>query len=158
MIRVKRVYEPAAPEDGRRFLVDRLWPRGVKRATLAIEGWLRDAAPSDDLRRWYGHDPARWEEFQRRYQAELDGRPEAWRPLLDAAGAGDITLLYGARERQFNNAVALRSFLEARLTPTQPAGLGDVPAPLPGSSGGRPTDETSASHSRPAGLRTREAS
>jgi uncharacterized protein YeaO (DUF488 family) len=115
MIRVKRVYEPQAAEDGQRFLVDRLWPRGVKRETLKIAGWLRDAAPSDDLRHWYGHDPSRWEEFRRRYGAELDEKPEAWQPLLDAARLGDITLLYSTREMQLNNAVALQAYLQARL-------------------------------------------
>lgn len=114
MIRVKRVYEPSAPEDGQRFLVDRLWPRGVKREALALDGWLRDAAPSDDLRRWFGHDPTKWEEFQRRYFAELDDETEVWRPILEAARQGDVTLLYGARNTQYNNAIALRAYLQAR--------------------------------------------
>jgi len=115
MIQVKRVYEPSAPEDGQRFLVDRLWPRGARRETLALDGWLRDVAPSNDLRRWFDHDPSKWEEFQRRYGAELDEKPKAWQPLLDAAGRGDVTLLYSTRETQHNNAVALRAYLQARL-------------------------------------------
>lgn len=115
MIRVKRAYETPASEDGKRFLVDRLWPRGVKREGLVLEGWLREVAPSDELRHWYGHDPLKWEEFQRRYAAELDEKPEVWKPLLDAAKRGDITLLYSTRETQYNNAVALQEYLQARL-------------------------------------------
>jgi len=115
MIRVKRVYEAPRPDDGSRYLVDRLWPRGVKKESLRIEGWLKDVAPSDGLRRWFGHDPARWEEFCRRYVAELEVKKEAWRPLLDAARKDDITLLFGALDLEHNNAVALRSFLEGQL-------------------------------------------
>jgi uncharacterized protein YeaO (DUF488 family) len=111
MIRVKRVYEPAAPDDGARFLVERLWPRGVKKEALPLDGWLRDVAPSTALRQWFGHDPSRWEEFQRRYAAELDTRPEAWRPLLEAARRGPVTLLYSARDQEHNNAVALQRYL-----------------------------------------------
>lgn len=85
MIKVKRAYEDPAPEDGRRFLVDRLWPRGVKKEALQLDGWLKEVAPSDDLRRWFDHDPDRWEGFKQRYSAELDEQPERWRPLLEAA-------------------------------------------------------------------------
>ena len=112
MIRVKRVYEPHEPDDGPRFLVDRLWPRGMKKEALHLDGWLKDAAPSDALRRWFGHDPSRWEEFCRRYDAELESNSEAWRPLLDTARMRDITLLYSAHDVEHNNAVAIRSFLE----------------------------------------------
>jgi uncharacterized protein YeaO (DUF488 family) len=115
MIRVKRVYEPPAPDDGRRFLVDRLWPRGLKRDNLGLDGWPREVAPSDELRHWYGHDPVKWDEFRRRYGVELDEHPEAWRPLLAAAQRGDITLLYSTRELQLNNAVALQAYLEWQL-------------------------------------------
>jgi len=115
MIRVKRAYDPPAPEDGKRFLVDRLWPRGVKKEALKLDGWLKDVAPSDALRRWFGHDPAKWEEFQRRYFAELEAKPESWRPLLEAARAGNVTLLFSARDEAHNNAVALKAFLEVRL-------------------------------------------
>ena len=114
MIHVKRVYEPADPEDGTRFLVDRLWPRGLAKEALALDGWLKDLAPSDALRRWFGHDPARWEEFQRRYAAELDARPDAWRPILEAARQGRVTLLFSARDTQHNNAVALKAYLDAQ--------------------------------------------
>lgn len=115
MIRTRRVYEPPQPDDGRRFLVERLWPRGVKKEALPMNAWLKDVAPSDDLRRWFGHDPERWEEFQRRYFAELDSKPETWRPLVKAAREGNVTLLYSARDTEHNNAVALKLYLEGRL-------------------------------------------
>jgi uncharacterized protein YeaO (DUF488 family) len=114
MIRVKRVYEPLAPEDGQRFLVDRLWPRGVKREALALAGWLREVAPSNDLRQAFCHDPAKWDEFQQGYHTELDAKPEAWQPILEAARQGDVTLLYSAHDTQHNNAVALQAYLATR--------------------------------------------
>ncbi|GBD17542.1 hypothetical protein HRbin27_00024 [bacterium HR27] len=115
-IRVKRVYEPADPGDGERYLVERLWPRGVRREALQLTAWLRDVAPSDALRRWYGHDPARWPEFQRRYRAELLANPAAWQPLLEAARRGVVTLLFSARDTERNSAVVLRAFLEEQLS------------------------------------------
>lgn len=108
---VARVYDHAPPR-GRCFLVERLWPRGVRKDEVALEGWLRDVAPSDALRRWFGHRADRWEEFRQRYFAELDAHPQAWRPLLEAARQGDVTLLYSARERTHNNAAALAEYLE----------------------------------------------
>jgi uncharacterized protein YeaO (DUF488 family) len=116
MIKIKRVYDPAAPSDGLRFLVDRLWPRGVKRESLPLAGWLKDVAPSNALRRWFGHEPSRWDEFQRRYFAELDGNVEAWRSLLEAARREDVTLLYGARDVEYNNAAALKAYLQKHLS------------------------------------------
>lgn len=113
MITLKRVYEPADKADGQRFLVERLWPRGVAKTDLRMDGWLKDVAPSDGLRRWFGHAPERWPEFQQRYAAELDARPDAWRPLIDAAQQGPITLLFSARDTEHNNAVALKNFLES---------------------------------------------
>src|SRR5581483_7814138 len=107
-IQVKRVYEPAEPGDGARYLVERLWPRGMSKESLHLTGWIKEVAPSDGLRRWFGHDPAKWEEFVRRYRAELDEHPEAWQPLLAAARQGTITLLYSARDTAHNNAVALQ--------------------------------------------------
>jgi uncharacterized protein YeaO (DUF488 family) len=115
MIKIKRVYEPVDATDGDRYLVDRLWPRGKSKESLQIVAWLKDAAPSNDLRRWYGHDPAKWEEFQRRYQAELDAVPESWAPLVEAAKGGDITLLYSSKELEINNAAALRLYLEDKM-------------------------------------------
>ncbi len=112
MFQVKRVYEPVSPGDGSRFLVDRLWPRGVKREALRLTGWIKEVAPSNELRNWYGHDPERWPEFQRRYFAELDRMPETWKPLLEAGRTGTVTLLFGSRELNLNNATALKIYLE----------------------------------------------
>lgn len=115
MIKIRRAYEEPGPEDGRRFLVDRLWPRGVKKEALQVEGWIKEVAPSDELRRWFDHDPERWDEFKQRYAAELDERPEQWRPLLEAAREGDVTLVYATRDEEHNNAVALRAYLQEKL-------------------------------------------
>lgn len=112
MIRVKRVYEAPQASDGRRFLVERLWPRGIKKECLQMDGWLKDLGASTELRRWFGHDPARWKEFQRRYIAELNAHPAACQPVRDAARRGNVTLLYSARDPEHNNAVALKAFLE----------------------------------------------
>lgn len=114
-IRTKRVYEPATPADGVRFLVDRLWPRGIKKDALRNDGWLKEVAPSDGLRRWFNHNPARWLEFRRRYFAELDQRADALRPILNAARHGPVTLLFAARDVKFNQAMALRDYLKAAL-------------------------------------------
>jgi len=122
MICLKRAYDPAELEDGRRFLVERLWPRGMKKDRLLMDAWVRDVAPSDVLRRWFAHDPKKWEEFQRRYFAELDRKPEAWQPLLEAARQGTITLLYSARDSKHNNAVVLRAYLEKKLSVTRSRG------------------------------------
>lgn len=115
MIRIKRVYEPAARGDGARFLVDRLWPRAVKKEELRLAGWLKDVAPSGSLRKWFGHDPKRWTEFQHRYRAELDDNPDGWQSLLEAAREGTVTLLCAAHDLKHNNAVALKAYLEAKL-------------------------------------------
>jgi uncharacterized protein YeaO (DUF488 family) len=115
VIDLARVYDDPAQGEAPRFLVERLWPRGVRRADLSLSDWLKDVAPSDELRRWFGHRPERWDEFRRRYFAELDERPTAWEPLRDAAAAGPVTLLYSARDAEHNNAVALRQYVEARL-------------------------------------------
>lgn len=112
VIRIKRVYDPAGPRDGRRVLVDRLWPRGIKKEALRLDDWLKEVAPSDSLRKWFAHDSKKWEEFQRRYHAELDRRPGVWRPLLVASGKGTVTLLFSAKDETRNNAVALKSYLE----------------------------------------------
>jgi len=120
MIRVKRVYDPPARGDGARFLVDRLWPRGVKKESMRLDGWLKEAAPSDDLRRWFNHEAAKWTEFQRCYHAELEAHPEAWQPILKAARLGNVTLLYSARDAEHNNAVALKVYLEKRIGETEP--------------------------------------
>jgi uncharacterized protein YeaO (DUF488 family) len=110
-IYVKRVYEPASPTDGLRVLVDRLWPRGLSKATAQIDQWARDLAPSDSLRRWYQHDVAKWPEFKRRYRAELAGQADALRALSQQARRRRVTLLFGSREPRLNNAYALKEVL-----------------------------------------------
>jgi uncharacterized protein YeaO (DUF488 family) len=119
-IRCKRAYERSSPDDGARYLVDRVWPRGASKASLALAGWAREAAPSSALRRWFAHDPARFDAFAARYTRELDGRPEAWRALLEAARRGPVTLVYGARDPDHNQAVVLARYLDALLE-TRPA-------------------------------------
>lgn len=111
-IRIRRAYEPPARGDGYRVLIDRIWPRGVAKADLALDDWQRDLAPSTRLRQWFGHDPARWPEFQKRYRAELAEHPDAVHELLARARKGRLTIVYGARDERHNNAVALRSYLE----------------------------------------------
>lgn len=123
-IRVKRVYEPACSEDGTRILVDRLWPRGLTRERCAVYAWLKNAAPSDDLRKWFGHDPSRWEEFRRRYFGELLYRPQEVEFLIAAVQRGPVTFLFGARDEDHNNAVALKSFLERLPVPHKPRAPG----------------------------------
>jgi uncharacterized protein YeaO (DUF488 family) len=113
MIRVKRTYEPPERTDGQRILVERLWPRGLKKEALAA-AWMKDVAPSTELRRWFGHEPERWDEFQDRYRAELDAHPEAWQPLAAAGRGKTITLLYSAHDVDHNSAVALRDYLADR--------------------------------------------
>ena len=115
MIRIKRVYDDADPSDGARYLVERLWPRGMRKEDLRLDGWLKDVSHSPDLRRWFAHDPAKWDEFKRRYFAELDARPDAWQPLAEAARKGDVTLLYSARDTEHNSALALKEYLEQRV-------------------------------------------
>jgi uncharacterized protein YeaO (DUF488 family) len=115
VITLARVYGDAQAGDRPRFLVERLWPRGIRRDDLRLTAWLPDVGPSHELRKWFRHEPQRWDEFKRRYFAELDGQPEAWQPLRDAAAAGDITLLYSSRDEEHNNAVALREYLTSRL-------------------------------------------
>lgn len=114
MIRIKRVYEPPAKADGTRLLVERLWPRGMKKESAKLDGWLREVAPSTGLRKWFSHDPAKWPEFQRRYRAELNQRPEAWQPILDAAKKGDVTLLFSSHDAEHNNVVALKAYLQSK--------------------------------------------
>jgi len=117
VIRLKRAYDPPAPEDGERYLVDRLWPRGLSRDALQLQGWLRDLAPSDDLRRWFGHDPARWPQFQQRYRQELQepAKQALLRQLAERARNGTVTLVYAAQDQEHNNAVVLKRVLEEML-------------------------------------------
>jgi uncharacterized protein YeaO (DUF488 family) len=111
-ISLARVYDP--DDGGARYLVERLWPRGIRRDALRMAAWLPDVAPTTELRKWFAHDPQKWPEFRRRYAAELDEHPDGWRPLLDALARGDVTLLYSARDREHNNAVALAEYLRSR--------------------------------------------
>jgi uncharacterized protein YeaO (DUF488 family) len=117
MVKVKRVYEDPSPGDGQRVLVDRLWPRGVKKTTAHLSAWLKDLAPSDELRRWFSHNPERWQEFHRRYLQELADPVKA--PLLDdllaRARQGTVTLVFAAKDEDRNNAVVMKTFLEDRL-------------------------------------------
>src|SRR5262249_38167254 len=114
MMRIKRVYAPSVKADGCRFLVERLWPRGVRKEKLELATWLKDVAPSAELRKWFGHDPARWKEFQRRYWAELDEHPEAWQPILEVQNKGCVTLLFSSHDAAHNNVVALKAYLETK--------------------------------------------
>jgi uncharacterized protein YeaO (DUF488 family) len=113
-IRLTRIYDHEPRPPGKVFLVERLWPRGVRRDEIDLDGWLKDVAPSTELRQWFSHDPTKWQQFRRRYTAELDAHPQAWQPLIEAAAAGDVTLLYSSRDREHNNAVVLRDYLQAR--------------------------------------------
>jgi uncharacterized protein YeaO (DUF488 family) len=110
---VRRVYDPPREEDGLRVLVDRLWPRGLSKEAARVDLWLKDIAPSDALRKWYGHEPSRWDEFRRRYFAELEAHRERLEELRQQARRGRVTLLFGARDEEHNNAVALRQYLES---------------------------------------------
>jgi uncharacterized protein YeaO (DUF488 family) len=112
-VRIKRIYEPAAKSDGYRVLVDRLWPRGIKREQAAIDEWAREVAPSQELRHWFGHDPQRYDEFRRRYAQELEAHEQELEQLRKQARKGTLTLLFGARDTEHNNAAALAELLRS---------------------------------------------
>ena len=112
--RAKRIYEGHAATDGRRILVDRLWPRGVSKSAAHVDFWAKSVAPSHELRRWYQHDPAKWPEFRRRYFDELDANPSGVAELRDQLGSGTVTFVFGSREERLNNATALIEYLESR--------------------------------------------
>ena len=114
MIALKRAYESASRTDGTRFLVERLWPRGVSKAKLRVAAWLKEVGPSTELRKWFSHDPQKWSEFRRRYFRELASQPEAWRPIVSAARRGRVTLIYSSHDTRHNNAVALQEFLRKK--------------------------------------------
>jgi uncharacterized protein YeaO (DUF488 family) len=120
MFQLKRAYEPASPDDGCRVLVERLWPRGVSKARAAIDVWMKDVAPSAELRKWYGHEPSRWEEFRERYWDELRSNREAVEALREKELTGTTTLVYAAHDEEHNGALALRQFL-ARHKPRRRA-------------------------------------
>ena len=121
-LQIKRTYDPPARSDGHRILVERLWPRGVRKDKLKLDAWMREVAPSTALRKWFAHDPKKWSEFRRRYFAELDNNPEAWEPILVQARKSGVTLLFSSKDAEHNNVVALRDYLRARkkvrATPT----------------------------------------
>lgn len=114
MIQIKRTYDRPARGDGRRVLVERLWPRGMKKEALDADAWMKDVAPTTELRKWFAHRVERWDEFRRRYRAELDASPERWQPILDAGRDGNVTLLYSAHDTEHNGAVVLRDYLAER--------------------------------------------
>jgi uncharacterized protein YeaO (DUF488 family) len=120
-IRLKRAYEPPSAEDGVRVLVDRLWPRGVRKSEAAIDRWLKEIAPSTELRRWFGHDPSRWSEFRRRYRSELSGHAELVNELRALARKKPVTLIYAARDGRHNEAVVLRDILVSAAARPQSA-------------------------------------
>jgi uncharacterized protein YeaO (DUF488 family) len=111
MIRIRRAYEPSARGDGRRLLVERLWPRGMRKEALRLDAWVKDVAPSAELRKWFSHRVDRWTEFQRRYRRELSAHRDAWSPILEASRRGPVTLLYSAHDPEHNAAVVLRDYL-----------------------------------------------
>lgn len=113
-LQTKRIYEEPDESDGRRILIDRLWPRGVSKEAAQIDFWAKSASPSNELRRWYQHEPAKWDEFRERYFAELDSNPESVAELRLELGDGTSTLLFASKEERLNNASALREYLESR--------------------------------------------
>ena len=120
MIELQRVYDNPRTA-GTHFLVERLWPRGIRKESLHFSAWLKGVAPSDSLRRWFQHDVSKWAEFQRRYRAELDGRPESWAPIVAAARTGDVVLLYSSHDTEHNNAVVLRDYVNEKIDRTAKA-------------------------------------
>ena len=114
MIHLKRAYDQRGRGGGKRYLVDRIWPRGVKKEALRLDGWFKDVAPSTGLRKWFGHDEKKWEEFNHRYRKELESHPEALDELRTAAREGDVTLVYSAHDPEHNNAVALKEYLQGK--------------------------------------------
>lgn len=112
MVKIKRIYEEPDPADGKRVLVDRLWPRGISKERALVDWWLKEIAPSDELRRWFGHDPDRWEVFRLRYRSELEANRAVVEELRSLAAKGPVTLLFAAKDEERNNAVVLRDLFE----------------------------------------------
>ncbi len=113
-IQVERVYDPPSTDDGLRVLVDRLWPRGLPKASVKLDEWMKEIAPSNELRQWFGHDESKWKEFQKRYFKELDNHPDLIEQLLQKSHTGKLTLLFAAKDEEHNNAVALKKYLEKK--------------------------------------------
>ena len=118
-IQLKRAYDSVDSADGARFLIERLWPRGIRKTALPLEAWLKDVAPSTALRRWFGHDPKKWSEFRRRYFRELAANADALAPIIKAAHHGPVTLVYSSHDTEHNNAVALKVYVEAQIGKTR---------------------------------------
>ncbi|MDR3577109.1 MAG: DUF488 domain-containing protein [Anaerolineaceae bacterium] len=116
---MKRIYDPPEADTGQRYFVERLWPRGIKKEALANDTWLKDASPSPQLRQWFSHDPAKWDEFQKKYLQELDEHITELQPLLEQARRGNLILLYSAKDTQHNSALILKAFLEKHLQPME---------------------------------------
>jgi uncharacterized protein YeaO (DUF488 family) len=119
MLKIKRVYDPPSPNDGKRILIDRLWPRGLKKEDAKVDVWIKEVAPSTQLRMWYGHDPKKWVEFKRRFFSELHRRQDLVEGIVNASRKGTVTLLFGSKEERFNNAVAFKEFVEARMNASE---------------------------------------
>jgi uncharacterized protein YeaO (DUF488 family) len=117
MIKLKRVYDPVARADGTRFLVERLWPRGLSKEKAHLTAWLKDVGPSTELRQWFNHDPRKWSQFRTRYFRELDANPESWAPIVAAARKSTVTLVYSSHDEEHNNAVALNEYLQKKRRP-----------------------------------------
>jgi uncharacterized protein YeaO (DUF488 family) len=115
LLKLKRAYDAVSRSDGRRILVERLWPRGLSKASVHVHTWLKDVGPSTALRKWFGHDPAKWQTFRRRYFRELDSKPDVWGPIIAAARLGSVTLVYSSRDERHNNAVALKAYIERQF-------------------------------------------
>ena len=114
MLKIKRAYDPPSQEDGKRILIDRLWPRGLKKEEVQVDEWLKDLAPSTELRKWFGHDPAKWSEFKKRYRKELSGRPEVINRIKAEARKGTVTLVFSAKDAEHSNAAFLKDFFQGR--------------------------------------------
>ncbi|HYA86880.1 MAG TPA: DUF488 family protein [Nitrospirota bacterium] len=115
MVKIKRVYDEPSESDGKRILVDRLWPRGLKKEHAQIDGWIREIAPSNELRKWFNHDPHKWREFKNRFFMELEGKGDLLEGIANLARKGSVTLLFGSKEERFNNAVALKEYIDAKM-------------------------------------------
>jgi uncharacterized protein YeaO (DUF488 family) len=129
MVQLKRVYDPVSRADGTRFLVERLWPRGLSKQRLHLASWLKEVGPSTELRQWFNHDPLKWAQFRTRYFRELDSRPESWQPILTAARAGMVTLVYSSHDEEHNNAVALEEYLQAKRRRPSPRRRSAIASP-----------------------------
>ena len=114
MVTLKRAYDPVAATDGKRLLVERLWPRGLSKDRLKLDGWIREVAPTTELRKWFRHDPTKWRQFRIRYFRQLDSQPESWQSIVSLARRGTVTLVYSSHDEEHNNAVALREYLQLK--------------------------------------------